>query len=105
MQLPPCLQLAVVEVLEGYLLPAGVTCVFFDFLHRKRGIEVVQVSTDHALAAVQVEGPAALTFPALGGVWVLGLSPLALVLTSLSVELTCLLPRVDRSWGWLSGGG
>ena len=48
----------------------------------------MQVSTDHALAAVQVQGPAALTFPDLGGVWVLGLSPLALVLTSLSVEST-----------------
>lgn len=64
MQPPPCLQLALVKVLEGYLLPAGVTCVFFVFLHRKRGIEVVQVSTDRALAIVQVEGACSTYLPA-----------------------------------------
>ena len=63
MQPLPCLQLALVKVLEGYFLPAGVTCVFFVFLHRKRGIEVVQVSTDSALTVVQVEGACSTYLP------------------------------------------
>ena len=62
MQLPPCLQLALVKVLEGYFLPAGVTCVFFVFLHRKRGIEVVQVSTVPS-PLCRWKGPAALSLP------------------------------------------
>lgn len=53
---PSCLQLAYSEC-SGRMLPAcRVTVVFFVFLHRKRGIEVVQVSTDHALTARQAQG-------------------------------------------------
>lgn len=50
-RLPPetpsrsCPQPAVGNLQKGHVQSAGVTLVFFVFLHRKRGIEVVQVST------------------------------------------------------------